>query len=205
MNSLEYLNQISVPLKSSATAPSLLDKINKKVALIVLGVLGALIFGLVIFSILKSRSLEIPELAPLNSLYLRIDSLSKTIETYNPKVKSPSLRSTGQSLSIILAKNRSELSSLLASDYGEEAATLTADNSLLDEIKEYETSLEKARLNGILDRNYASELAYQISVLLIYETSAASKTSNSSVDSFVKSSTSSLETLKSDLEAFSNL
>ena len=205
MNSLEYLNQISTPVKSPVAKPSLLSGLNKKVILIALGIIAALIIAIIAVSYFSSRSTEIPELAPLNSLYLRIDNLSKTIDSYNDKIKSPALRSSGRSLAVILSNDKTELSSLLASDYGEKVSALKLDSALSKEIADYQASLEKARLNGLLDRTYASELAYQVSILLIYETSASEKTSNSKVKTFLSSSSESLETLKSDLEKFSNL
>lgn len=205
MNNLEYLNQISTPINPKSPDNSLLSKINKKLVLIILAsliVIGALLGALSYFS---SRSSEIPELSPLNSLYLRFDALSKSIETYNDKIKSPALRSSGRSLAVILSNDKSSLSSLLASEYGEKVSSLKPDSALEQETEKYLAALEKARLNGLLDRNYASELAYEISVLLIYESSASEKTSNSKVKTFLESSSSSLEALKSDLEEFSNL
>ncbi len=206
MNNLEYLNQISAaPAPSSVAKPSLFSSLNKKVLLIIVGALVALGAVLGALSYFSSRSSEIPELSPLNSLYLRLNVLSEAIEAYNDKVKSPALRSSGRSLAVILENDKSSLSSLLASDYGEKVSSLKPDVSLEKESKDLLASLEKARLNGLLDRTYASELAYEISVLLIYETSASEKSSSSSLKSFLASSSSSLTALKSDLEEFSNL
>lgn len=205
MNNLEYLNQISAPAPSSVAKPSLFSSLNKKVLLIIVGALVALGAVLGALSYFSSRSSEIPELSSLNSLYLRLNALSETIEAYNDKVKSPALRSSGRSLAVILENDKSSLSSLLSSDYGEKVSSLKPDASLEKESKDLLASLEKARLNGLLDRTYASELAYEISVLLIYETSASEKSSSSSLKSFLASSSSSLTALKSDLEEFSNL
>ena len=203
MNNLEYLNQISAaPAPSSVAKPSLFSSLNKKVLLIIVGALVALGAVLGALSYFSSRSSEIPELSSLNSLYLRLNALSETIEAYNDKVKSPALRSSGRSLAVILENDKSSLSSLLASDYGEKVSSLKPDASLEKESKDLLASLEKARLNGLLDRTYANELEYAVSVLLAVESSALDKTENESLKSVLESSTSSLENIESDLSDY---
>lgn len=199
MDNLEYLNQISVKPKAPASSPSLLPALNKKVIFIILGVLvGLALIAILISAFSSSAPSEPAELSPLRALYLHFDNLSAPLDSYTNQVKSPVLRSSGRTLAVTLSNSKTALASLLESEYGVASKDLKLDASTSAELETFKNSLENARLNGILDRTYANELSYQISVLLIYESSALEKTSSENVKSFLKTSSASLETLKED-------
>ncbi len=201
MNSLEYLNSISRPAQATSAPSALLDQKPVKIGLFAL--LGIVILA-IIFMFLSSNSTPSgpAELGNLEVLYSRLTDLSSKVSTYNKQVKSPSLRSTGSSLSIILTNSTSNLSSLLLSDYGLEPEKIAPSAELTSEFETSLASLEKARLNGLLDRTYANELEYAVSVLLAVESSALDKTENESLKSVLESSTSSLENIESDLSDY---
>ncbi len=202
MDNLEYLNQISARANQSNTPKnggSLLD--NK---LLVFGLIGAVVIAIILFILMATSSPSEPiELSNLKNLYLRIDNLSSVSEKYKPSVKNSSLRSSGGSLNIILANSQKTFDSILSTKYGVEVSKLATSSELSEEFTNLSSSLEKARLNGILDRIYANEITYQISRILILESSTHEKTKNEELKSAIESSYDSLEKLKDDFSKFS--
>lgn len=206
MDNLEYLNQISsrAPAPAAPARTSLLD--NKLLRI----VLGALLgIGLLLIILLAAsgsgKSSEPAELANLRELYLRTNNLTSVIGTYNKQIKNSSLRFAGSSLSVVLENSKNNFSSLLESDYGVKPSDLKPESfpALASAFSELSSSLETARLNGLLDRTYANEMAYEISVLLILENSILEKTSSETLVSALKNSSSSLETLSEDFSKYS--
>ncbi|MBR2587284.1 hypothetical protein IKE71_02840 [Candidatus Saccharibacteria bacterium] len=202
MNDLEYLNQISV--KPAPAPAKFFDKKTKLLAII----LGAIIFLAIAFLVATSggSSTSRPdESSELSRVYYQSLSLEETITTYNGKVKSSDLRSYGTTLLTLLTELRQTTGTYLEESLGlkvGEASTnmLPAD---LEYINETNSALESARLNGILDRKYASELYYQASRLMIFENSAYGETSSESLKSFLSSSYKSLSNVADSLSSFS--
>ena len=100
MNDLEYLNQISV--KPAAAPTSFFDKKTKLLIMIVGGVLLLAIILMVALS--GSTSSEPTEVSELYRVNYRASEIEKIIQTYNSKIKSSNLRSTGATLSVLLAE-----------------------------------------------------------------------------------------------------
>ena len=203
MNNLEYLNSISSP-SSTAPAPpvsSLFDQKPVRIGIIALIVLALFALIFMLFSNNSSPS-EPPELGNLKNLYSRLLNLNSELSTYSKQVKSASLRSTGGSLSAIITNSTFSLSSLLTSDYGLNPEEITPSAELASEFESSHSSLEAARLNGLLDRAYANELEYSVSVILAIEGSILEKSENESIKSTLKDSASSLEIIKSDLSNY---
>ena len=201
MNDLEYLNQISVK-PAAAPQAGFFDKKTKLIA-IILGAVFLLAIILMIVSSASKPSSEPTETSELTRVYYQSLALEQTVSTYNKQVKSSDLRSTGASLASLLAEIRSTTGDYMTSVLGLKAPTNT-NNMLAADLKVIEatnTALETARLNGILDRKYASELSYQISRLILFEHSAANKTSNSQLKSYLESSQDSLETINKSLSS----
>ncbi len=202
MNSLEYLNSISHPAQAaSAPSVSLLDQKPVKIGLFAL--IGVAILAIILMLLGNNSTPSGPaELGNLEVLYSRLTDLSSKVSTYNKQIKSSSLRSAGGSLSAIITNTTSTLSSLLASDYGVEPEKIVPSAELSKEFEDSLATLEKARLNGLLDRAYANELEYAVSVILAVEDSALGKTENESLKSALESSTSSLKNIESDLKNY---
>ena len=199
MNALDYLNQISANVNQPAKT-GFLDKKMK----IVLGVLGGVILLFVIFiavaggSSSKSQPTASTE---LGRLYMRASELSKTITNYNRSVSHSTLRSNGAQLSTLLTEITTTTSTYLSKNLGIETKSLALSDSDAANINKLNADLEKARLNGLLDRTYAHEMGYQIDYLLIIEESIRKKTTDSILTAFIQSSTNSLTLLK---DAFQN-
>ena len=200
MNDLEYLNQISaqVPQKPAGF-------FSDKKTRTLFGILGGVLLLSIILAVVV-MTLPKPSSASdeLSRLYLRSDAVNKLITTYNKSVKSSSLRSHGTSLSTVLTDLKTSSSSTLKDSYGitPSSLALSAEDSAL--VQKSASALETARLNGILDRSYASELAYQISHLLILEDLARSKTSDAYIREYLDSSSASLQALESEFSNFSD-
>ena len=196
MNDLEYLNQISAGVNRQQKPVGFFDKKMK----IIFGVFAAvlLLFIVLIAANGSSQTPEVTAASELNRLYSRSNELIKTISDYNGSVRSSSLRSTGTSLSTLLT----EVSSTSASYLGEaKTDELTPDDA--QNLADLTASLESARLNGILDRHYASEMYFQIRYLLIIEDSVRSRTGDANLKSYLNSSYASLSHLGETFNNFS--
>ena len=200
MNDLDYLNQISAGVPSSKPVAPFFDKKTKTV----LGIVAvAIVAIIVLFTVSSSAPKPLEADAELGRIYNRSSSLLKTIDEYNRDVKSSSLRAAGSSLQTVLLELQSGSNSLLESYYGVKADSypLTGEDSSL--LEGTNSNLEKARLNGLLDRHYASELAYQFSHLMIVEDQAISKSSSHTISEFLEDSKSSLTQLQETFASFS--
>lgn len=204
MNDMAYLQQISAENRSAPASNALSDLFSGKTFKI-LSVL--VVVTLVVILALSVISAAMPKPATVDSdlsrIYLRSESLLETIKTYNSSVKSSELRAAGASLSAVLTDLSSSSAATLESAYGLKTSDLklsSADSALLSKTSD---ALASAKLNGLLDRSYASELSYQISHLLLLEDSALSKTSDSAVSDYLASSKSSLENLNLVFSNFS--
>lgn len=200
MNDLEYLNQISAGVQKPAASSGFFDKKMKPIV----GIFAGVILLLIVLAIAlgSSSTPEVTAPSELSRLYVRAEELTKTINTYNGSVRSSSLRSTGASFSTLLA-GITTTSTTYLTNYGVDpgGATSSAEDTSL--ITDLNNSLENARLNGILDRNYASEMYYQIRYLLVIEESIYNKTSDSSLKSYLESSSDSLSRLGNTFYNFS--
>lgn len=200
MNDLEYLNQISAGVPKPVANTGFFDK---KMKLIVSILAGAILLLVVLVATMSSSSTpETTAPSELARLYARANDLTATINEYNGSVRSSSLRSTGASFSTLLAEISNSTSTYLT-NYGVDpgGAVATGDDAAL--ITELNSSLKNARLNGLLDRNYASEMYYQIRYLLVIEESVYNKTSDSSLKSYLESSSDSLSRLGNTFYNFS--
>lgn len=200
MNDLEYLNQISAKANQSSKT-GFFDKKMK----IVLGVLGGVILLAIILMSIGGNS-STPEAtvsSELTRLYTRASELSKTITKYNSSISHSALRSNGAQLSTLLTEITTSTSSYLTNNLGTDPKKLTLTESDAANISKLDDDLKKARLNGLLDRTYAHEMDYQIDYLLIIEESIHKKNSDSYLNAFIESSSSSLTLLKESFHNYS--
>lgn len=164
------------------------------ILLVVIMIVGAILGG--------SRTNE-KELA--YKLKLHIDNTSAVISEYQPSVNSSDLRSNSASLLSILANTNRDLTSYLTDAYsyksGSEGETLINDAKLnADGLR---AVLFNAKINGILDRIYASQVAYEVSLIMNEESKIYNKTNNDNLKNILSSSYSSLENLYNAFKSFS--
>ena len=201
MNDLDYLNQISAGVQNQAQKPTFLDKKMK----IIIGILGGAILLLIILVAAVGSSpkeTEATATSELGRLYTRVEELTKTITKYNGSVSKPSLRSTGASFSTLLAELSTTTKSYLT-NYGIELNAITPSASDTTLITNLNSSLENYRLNGILDRKYASEMYFQIRYLIVIEDSVREKTTDTNLQTYLESSKTSLSRLQETFYNFS--
>ena len=162
--------------------------------LVVIVIIGAILGG--------SRTNE-KELA--YKLKLHIDNTSAVISEYQPSINSSDLRSDSASLLSILANTNRDLTNYLTDVYsyksGAEGETLTNDAKLnADGLR---AVLFSAKINGTLDRIYANQVAYEVSLLMNEEAKIYDKTGNDRLKGILSSSYSSLENLYNSFKSFS--
>ncbi|MBR3204642.1 hypothetical protein IKF81_03095 [Candidatus Saccharibacteria bacterium] len=199
MNDLDYLNQISAQ-PPQKPANSLFSGPIFKVFLGLIGLVLLTVIGFAVITLLTPQE-PTPEVE-LARLYQQSVALDNTISTYSPRVKSPSLRASSSSLTSILAELTTNAENTLTKVYGfGDSALKTPSSKDAKIISDSDDLLERARMNGILDRYYASQIAYRIHNLLILEDLVLSETSNQDITSYIESSQASLVQLE---ETFSN-
>lgn len=200
MNDLEYLNQISAKVNQPVQT-GFFDKKMK----IVLGVLVGIVILFIIIAATAggSSKTESTVTSELGRLYTRSTEVNKTIAKYNSNVRSSSLRSNAAQLSTILTEISSSSSNYLTTTLGidPKAVAATAEDAL--DIENLNKDLETARLNGVLDRKFASEMYYQIRHLLTIERSIYTKTKDATLKASIDSSGNSLSILEESFRNFS--
>lgn len=201
MNDLEYLNQISAGVKKPAQNTGFFDKKMKTI----IGALAGVILLLIVLVSVAGSSPSTPESTAsteFGRLKVYSDELIKTITTYNGSVRSSSLRSTGTSFSTLLTDISSRSTTYLT-ELGADPTAITATSSDTKILSDTTSSLESARLNGILDRRYASEMYFQIRYIINIESTISNKTTNSAIKAYLNDSTNSLKRLGDTFYNFS--
>ena len=203
MNDMAYLQQISAEARPAPASNSLGDLFSSK-AFKLVGIFAIVTLVIVLALSIISAAMPKPATAEddLSRIYLRTNSLLETLKTYNSSVKSSELRAAGASLSAVLTDLSSSSASSLESLYGTETKSLALTSADATSLEKTSNTLAAAKLNGLLDRYYASELSYQISYLILLEDSALSKLPASAAD-HLSTSRSSLTTLQTTFQNFS--
>lgn len=178
MDNLAYLNQISQsnrPTKRhnhSSAVNSLIIKliIGGIVLFFLLMAIGALLGSL------GGRSRDLTE-----QIYTRSTNLNSTLQTYTPLLKSSRLRAIGSSLSSVLTNGTNQLGAYLIGD-DEDKDTPVSNQKIIDSElavqQELELSLNNAKLNGILDRVYETQITLQVSLLVSLTSQLLEQSSN---------------------------
>lgn len=192
MDNISYLNQISASAQPKKSSSLFSDKKIRIFLIVAAGIFIACILFAIINSILNRETDYLPRLD------LRTKNLSSVITTYNRQVKSSSLRAGGASLSSILDNLSSTISPRLDPEKEISEKITTEESEILSNMS---TSLANAKINGLLDRAYAREITYGITILLSLEAEVL----ESSKDEYLKASlSSSMESLNNVLPAFSD-
>jgi len=199
MNDLDYLNSISSSNNQRQKTPFL----DKKMKTILFALVGAVVLTILVILIVPlATPQESTPTSDLSLVYLRASSLETTVSTYNSQISSPSLRAAGATLSTSLTDLSTRTLSILSTSYGIKSVSPLANETAI--LNASTSKLENARLNGLLDRTYASEVSYQISRLLLAETDALAKVpSSSTTANYLKSSYDSLSLLYETFSSYS--
>lgn len=201
MNNLEYLNQISkdnrpVKTKSTTAFTSLLLKI-------IIGAVVALALIIAVGILLGNNRTKSSDLA--KQLYFRTTSLNETVKDFNPSLKSSRLRAIGTSLANTLTSANGQLANYFTAQNIEETSPSSSTlQSETENINSLNLALSNAKLNGILDRIYANQIQFQVSILLSLITQTIDHTKNSDLLSILQQYHSSVENIDQSLQEFSN-
>ena len=198
MDNISYLKSISA--KPQKTTSPLFSK-KFLIPLIAVAVISILI--IIFGSLSGSTPKNLDTTVRLNN---RTTNLIKTLSTYNKSLKSSELRAMGASLSSVLQNTTAPLADSVKNDFGKVSKDTT--DKIAAEETEYITNvnntLEDARLNAILDRTYAREMAYQAAMLRSLQQECVSSTKNDTLKSSLESSIDSLDNLYNQLSKFSD-
>ena len=206
MDNQTYLNQIAV---KQTTSRGIGNFFTPTMIKIIIGAVIALIFVIILGSILNSANQKTIDL--YTAFHLRLQNLTAgngPLSTYTKNLKSsdlrsPDLRSLAGNLQTYLTSTSLEMSSLLSTlkvDTSNPSEQATADSN----ISSYTSELADAKLNGVLDRTFASSTALQISILLSMESEIRAKTDNSSLANLMDRSSADLNKLLAQFTNYSN-
>lgn len=192
--SIDYLDQISAPTKRTV-AP------NPFVLVIIIGVGLLAIIG---FAIMMFGGSGNSQTEKVTQIYLRTQTLQKIADTEQRQLRDNDLRSTNAAFSLYLSnllRDMKDPMDKLKIVTEKIPKTLTAKETALT--TEVNAKFEEARLNVVLDRTYAREMAYQISILRSMMASLYKATGNQSLKTILGTSDPSLAQTAKSLSDFS--
>ena len=209
MNNKEYLEQISSESRKKAGAGTGFFgfNISPRLGKIIIGALIAAILIMIIGGIASIAGSSSSEKDYLSRIYLRTNNLMEAITNYNKKVKSSELRSMGNSLNAVLVETNYSVSSILNSEYEVTPAKAASEKITKEEDEDKEAlmaSLEDARISGRLDRIYAHNFTYAISMLSTLEADAIKKAKNTETANTLTSSKANLDKLYEQFDEFNS-
>ena len=200
MDNMAYLEQIAVSKKPAAPKQSF---IHSKKFLIILGVIVFFaLFLLIISSLLNSNSNKEPDaIAHLN---LRTTNLLATLKEYNPSVKSSTLRSLGSSLSAQLTDLNRDVAPVAKELFNKKIPEKITEEetSFIDNLN---STLETARLNGVLDRVFVREFTLQIVLVNTLQSEILARTKDENLANALNGSIPNLKELHTQFEDYSEL
>lgn len=205
MDNLAYLNQISQstrPAKPSITNDR--SAFVKLIIKIVAGAVLAFIALMIIGNMISSASGKTSDLS--RQIYLRSTNLQSTIQTYNKQLKSSRLRSIGSALSGALTNTTNQLSTYLQRDESTKDPLTPKESTVADETalsEELNSSLTNARLNGILDRSYTSQIQLQVSLLMSLGSELLARTNDTELENIITQMNNNLSPILENLTAYS--
>ena len=201
MDRQEYLSNISKDTRPQAK-PKTSFVSSPFFKVILIGIGAFIIIGILsgIFGSLKSN-----EQTRSISLKLHIDNVITSINTYQPSVKSSTLRSYSASLSTVLSDTSQKLTTYLTEKY--EFKDKDVDEKIQAEEDKLATALDaelfEGKINALLDRTYARKMAYEISVITNRESEIFKSTKYPELKSILSNSYESLSNLYDNFNNFS--
>lgn len=209
MNNKEYLDKIASENRPlTPRAPGFFgSKLN--LSMTQLKIIGAVVIVITLFlfiAMIASSGDKNSERDYVDQAYLRTKDLSEVIDNTRTQIRSSKLRSLAMSLKSILSETNYNLSSSLANDFGVKSvdkpakqATATEEDTVISELSD---ALEAARLNAVLDRVFAREFTYQISLLISIETDIINRTKKEPLKSSLETSRANLDAMHEEFDKF---
>lgn len=194
---INYLNEISAPVKSGGVTK------KQKLILLIAGAALALIVlavVMIVFSVSAGQKTD-----TVTSAYLRLSNLQASARNLQKNVSDSSLRA-------INAEFNTQLTNSVR-DFGvkmEEAGIeLDKISTKVEEdetahIDTFNNAMENARLNGIFDRMYATNVLYELNLLIPLIDQAVTNTNNSGLKEILATIRSETVTLQERFTSFNS-
>jgi hypothetical protein len=198
MDNKAYLDQIAVKEQPKSSSPfsSLLSPMLLK---LIIGAVVLIILLIVVTAILSSNSgSNTASYAALYERYTILLDKEGTLQTQKDNLRSAELRSNTTNF---ITTGDTFISNYTSAINTSGMTITTGDPAIAAEMTEYTTNLNNAYMNGYLDSSFASENAYQLTVLIQLETNIINTTDNDSLKELL---TSNLESLKTYQEIYQN-
>ena len=199
-----YLDKIAQDNRGAAQVESGLP-VNPKLLLKVVGIFFGVLFLLLgIVAIGKSLNRDtVQERDLVDQIDYRAKNLNATVEKYRGDVRSPTLRAYIVTLQGVLAKTSTDLEMvLLDGNFSGEAS-----GAIIESEEEYmvgvEATLEKARVNGTLDRTIDRQLTLEVALILTMEDECLSRTEDENLVMVLNESHKNLEDLYNQFDQYS--
>lgn len=191
--SVDYLNQIAAPVAQKKVSP-----------LILFGGIGALLL-LVIGALILITNLSSPPdfTAQARTVQARLATLETITDQQQKRLQRNQLSSMNATLKTSLLSMDSDLSAILTARglKATDAALTTAKNTEKTYLTKLTNTLNDSYLTGTLDRTYASQMAYELTILQSKLQALKSTANSKSVTDFY---TRSSPTLTTAIDAFSS-
>lgn len=187
---VDYLNQIA-PKQSHP----FFDK-KMKIVAVLLGL--SLIVG--IFMIISGGTSSDSANEALLRTYFRVQKTSEITKNYQSKIKNSDLSAINSGLSSSLSSDETKLKSQLESagvkipSTEKELSASRIVSEVNEEANELDSTLDDAFLNAVLDRTYAREMNYRLSVINSSIKGVKSKTRSTSAIEILENISKNLET-----------
>jgi hypothetical protein len=133
-----------------------------------------------------------------------------TIKDYSKYVKNSDIRSMTSSLEGVLREIKLNYNDLLKTKFGVEVAKMKPKEdaipmAVLELNTQLNSTLEDARLNGILDRVFLREMTMQIAYLQSYQSEIAERTKDEDVKVFATKAEANLENIYNQFHGFKSI
>lgn len=191
--SIDYLNEISGPQKNTGGPSSIVMIIAMVVGLLAL-------VGFAVFMFTRQPSAQQDAL----QLHQRLTTLQEVADDQQKHLKSSDLRTTNSSYLLFLANALQEYNEPLG-NIGVDPEKVSKSQAAKESAykTELEDKLEDARLNAVLDRTYARDMAYELSVVRSMMNTLYGKTRSNSTKEFLQASDGNLTPIAKDFSEFS--
>ncbi len=207
MDNKEYLEKIAKETRSTGKPKKKLFGLELSPTMIKVLIGGTILVVVMMFVGMLFSGDGNKERDYVDKIYLRTTNLIAETGNYNKLVKSSKLRSMGTSLIAVLTETQYAISTSLKEEFGAKSVEKPdKEQTKIDEdavMVDYLETLENGRLNGILDRVYAREVAYQIGMLISVENDAYRRTKKPNLRAAIEKSKSNLEPLYDQFNTFS--
>ena len=210
MSKMAYLDEIAA--KSRPVKPKKNLILSPKIIVIIGGCLGLVILLAIIGSMLGNAMKRAGKDA--ERISFRMEKMTEIITEYKGDLKAPKLRSVSASLEGVLKESNGQMKKILTEEFKvgskdkkEKDKNKKLDKKVMEEESEnynkMNEALENARLNGVLDRTYAREMALQVALLVSMESELAERSEKKAVDEFVTKSLGNLQKIYKQLSEYS--